>query len=122
MCGRYSLTKLDAGLLVSFNLAGPAHFRPRYNIAPGQRALVIVANHSPRLDHLGWGLVPFWAKDLIKPGFITARAESLACPPAFRTCFALRRCLILADGFYAWAQDHYGKQPIRVVLASRDTF
>jgi putative SOS response-associated peptidase YedK len=50
-----------------------------------------------------WGLIPFWAKDL-KIGYSTfnARAESLDTRAAFRDAWkARRRCLVLADGYYA---------------------
>jgi hypothetical protein len=49
----------------------------------------------------GWGLVPFWAKD-IKVGFanINAKAEGIEGKPAFREAFERRRCLVPVDNFY----------------------
>ncbi len=43
---------------------------------------------------------------------INARAESLAEKPAFREALELRRCLILADGYYEWTGSGKSKRPM----------
>jgi hypothetical protein len=60
------------------------------------------------LDVMGWGLVPFWAKD-IKVGFsnINAMAEAVDSKPAFREAFQRRRCLVPVDSFYEMGGDRY---------------
>ena len=56
-----------------------------------------------QLRTLRWGLVPSWAKD---PGIgsrmINARMETVAEKPAFKRAFAVRRCLLPADGYFEW--------------------
>ena len=42
---------------------------------------------------------------------INARSETLAEKPSFRTAFAKRRCLILADGYYEWLTEGKKKTP-----------
>src|SRR5262249_59599294 len=78
----------------------------RYNIAPTEEVLAIVAprgEHEARL--LRWGLVPSWAKDLKAGGkLINARVESVAERLPFRDLItkASRRALQIADGYYEW--------------------
>ncbi|MBI4797541.1 MAG: SOS response-associated peptidase [Desulfarculus sp.] len=106
MCGRYRQTSDLASLEARFGLQpSDLTLTPRYNLAPGQEAPVVVALEGPRLLRLmRWGLVPPWAASPAQ-GYkmINARAETLAAKPAFRGAYKSRRCLVLADGFYEWA-------------------
>lgn len=117
MCGRYTITdsrrvaeafELDA---IEADLS-----RPRYNIAPTQNVPAVLVRDGARvLVDLHWGLVPSWAKDrTIGARLINARAETLASKPSFRSAFAQRRCLIVADGFYEWARRGAAKQPMYI--------
>jgi putative SOS response-associated peptidase YedK len=101
MCGRFSLTASNEGLVNYFGLARGLALEPRYNIAPSQPvATVRVEAGERRLVLLRWGLIPFWAGDP-KIGYkmINARAETAHKAPAFRAAFRGRRCLIPASGF-----------------------
>jgi putative SOS response-associated peptidase YedK len=117
MCGRYTLaTPLDE-LVEEFRVTNVAleDIEPRYNVAPGQQAPIIVRGRDPassrggggvRLGQLRWGLVPHWVEDARPRGMhINARSETAARAPAFRDAFKRRRCLVPADGFYEWADD-----------------
>jgi putative SOS response-associated peptidase YedK len=109
MCGRYTLaTSLD-DLVEEFHVTKVllTDVHPRYNIAPGQRAPVIVRGREDvRLGELRWGLVPRWVEAARPRGMhINARSETVARAPAFRDAFQRRRCLIPADGFYEWAKQ-----------------
>jgi len=109
MCGRFSRGASATTLATQFSLFEVPAWTPRYNIAPTQEVLVVVkdpANASREARRHRWGLIPSWAKD---PGIgaqmINAQAETVATKPAFRAAFRKRRCLVLADGFYEWAQQ-----------------
>jgi putative SOS response-associated peptidase YedK len=124
MCGRYSLASADTRFRKRFGYQETSQLALRYNIAPTQdAAVVLMEREGPQLTSLRWGLIPFWAKDeSIGNKLINARSETLAEKPAFRTAFTRRRCLVLADGFYEWARDGTGRQPVRIVMADREPF
>jgi putative SOS response-associated peptidase YedK len=124
MCGRFSLKTTPDTLERIFGHAAPAGYRPRYNVAPSQEVLAIVAeNGVERPALLRWGLIPFWAKDpSIGAKLVNARAESIAEKPAFRSAFRKRRCVILADGFYEWQKRPDGKHPMWVRTGSGEPF
>jgi putative SOS response-associated peptidase YedK len=105
----------------------PGHLRstlgPRYNIAPIQSVIVVGDDGKRYLKPMRWGLIPSWAKDpRIGNQMINARAETLAEKPAFRSALKKRRCIIPADGFYEWQKLGKIKQPVRIVLKTREPF
>lgn len=103
MCGRYTQTADLKTLKERFGIRGAAPaLGPRYNIAPGQEAAVVLPGRS--LELMRWGL---------GGRLINARVET-------RRTFASRRCLIPADGFYEWSRSP--KLPYRFVLRSRGLF
>lgn len=126
MCGRYTLTSGLTILQRRFGFsAEQISLEPRYNLAPGQEAPVVICEGNNTFRMMRWGLVPFWAKEAsIGAKMINARAETLPQKPSFRKPFRERRCLILADGFYEWRKgEGKGKKiPIRFVLPSREPF
>ena len=116
MCGRFTLSSESSDLHAEFGVDPPADYRPRYNIAPTQPVLAIVAGSSGwRTATLSWGLVPHWAKDRKEAGKrINARAESLLEKPIFRDAFQTHRCLIPADGFYEWQKEGKHSRPVLI--------
>ncbi len=115
MCGRYTQTADAKTLAGRFRLAKPGvEARPRYNVAPGQSAPVVILEGGRRQGLYRWGLVPAWAKDpTVGHRMINARAETASEKPAFREPFARRRCLVPADGFYEWRRAGKQRLPIR---------
>jgi len=131
MCGRYPAThqddlvaELEAAVAGDQECAGvlatapalPAGltswWAPRWNVAPTQPALVVVARPRPTLVLMRWGLVPHWADDLRAGArMINARAETAAGSRAFREPLRRRRCLVVADGFYEWRRAGKLRQP-----------
>jgi putative SOS response-associated peptidase YedK len=139
MCGRYATAREPADLIEEFGIDWAAvdeqlapnykRFAPNYNVAPTDEVYAVVerlpkdqpadqpiAAPQRQLRVVRWGLVPSWAKDpKIGNKLINARAETLAEKPAFRRAFAVRRCLLPADGYYEWfTEDDAGrprKQP-----------
>jgi len=112
MCGRYTLTCPDEATLVQ-NLPFDEfsetriQFRPRYNIAPGQRSPVVyLRSGQPILQDAIWGLT--------RPGgglAVNARAETADRTALFRDAFRDGRCLVPADGFLEWRKEGRVNQP-----------
>ncbi|MBX3246637.1 MAG: SOS response-associated peptidase [Myxococcales bacterium] len=119
MCGRFSLGVDPDSLMDELDWvtatpdvkrAHPELWRPRYNVAPGQLALVIGRREErpPSLAWMKWGLVPHWAKaEGRRP--INARVETLRERPMFRESFLARRCLVPIDGWYEWSGEGDGR-------------
>lgn len=136
MCGRVTLTRsareiaeffaleatatpgsvpaaADRSRVAAEALSGPegGPLRPRYNIAPSQPILTVVApdRGARAFAWKRWGLVPGWARDPSMGGkLFNARAETVAEKPSFRSAFKRRRCLVVADGFYEWTPRNRG--------------
>jgi len=122
MCGRLSLFAPADHLEERFGAELAAPLTPRYNVAPRDDVAVIRAATPGTIERCRWGLIPSWADD-DATGFINARAETVERKPAFREAYRSRRCLVLADGFYEWAEVDAGpKQPYRVARVDGEPF
>jgi putative SOS response-associated peptidase YedK len=115
MCGRYASSRQPDDLIEEFEVVDdrtPAPLAADYNVAPTKEVYAVVerppSKDSPepperQLRVLTWGLVPSWAKDpSIGNRMINARMETVAEKPAFKRAFAVRRCLLPADGYFEW--------------------
>lgn len=116
MCGRYVLsTWTDVIELLGLDPEDGAWFEPRYNIAPTQRAPVLLQRDAaaPLLaEQLRWGLIPPWAKErAFGARCINARGESAHEKPSFRDAFVRRRCVVPASGFYEWRREGKARLP-----------
>jgi putative SOS response-associated peptidase YedK len=117
MCGRFNLTALPEEIADHFQLSRLPRFDASYNIVPAQKILCIVQleDKSLKAVNLFWGLVPSWSKDNKNSHhLINARAETVREKPSFRAAFHKRRCLVVATGFYEWAQNLTGKQAFHI--------
>jgi putative SOS response-associated peptidase YedK len=128
MCGRYRRTTREEELARIYHIPIPAQpdLPISYNIAPSQEVLAIRYNPETKqrsLDHLRWGLVPYWANDeKIAFKTINARAETIDTAHSFRSAFKKRRCLIPADGFYEWKRVTGGKIPYSIGMKDDSPF
>lgn len=112
MCGRYALlarTDLIKAFLDVLNIEDPP---PRYNIAPTQPILIVVAGEKQergsnlperRAMLVRWGFMPGWVKDPRDfPLLINARSETAIEKASFRAAMRHRRILVPASGFFEW--------------------
>ena len=112
MCGRFTLTTNDyravaEALDAEIGAQEASEYRPRFNVAPGDRHLIVTVEGDRRtLVAATWGFPGGAAR---RPeGHINARSETAHARPAFRDAFMRGRCAIPADGFYEWTgpKDH----------------
>ena len=125
MCGRFAFYSPHEAIVRLFHVDEAPQVEPHYNIAPTQYIAAVRADRDGRrkLSMLHWGLIPWWSKE--KSGaakLINARAETVRDKPSFRDAYRMRRCLILADGYYEWQRTTAVKQPWFIGLASGEPF
>jgi putative SOS response-associated peptidase YedK len=123
MCGRFFLARraLEIAQALGLPLSPLAEtWRPRYNIAPTQDVLAVVAGAAgPVIEPRKWGLIPHWAKDpAIGNRMINARLETLAEKPSYSRPLRSTRCVVLADGFFEWKKTPGAKIPVALTPAS----
>ncbi len=115
MCGRYASSRSPEDLVEEFEVVDnriPGPLDADYNVAPTKEVYAVVerppskeSEEPPQrqLRVLTWGLIPSWAKDpSIGNRMINARMETVAEKPAYKKAFAVRRCLLPADGYFEW--------------------
>lgn len=115
MCGRYASSRRPEDLIEEFEVVNdrtPGPLAADYNVAPTKEVYAVVerppSKDSPdpperQLRVFTWGLVPSWAKEpSIGNRMINARMETVAEKPAYKRAFAVRRCLLPADGYFEW--------------------
>jgi putative SOS response-associated peptidase YedK len=129
MCGRYSQLRSWSELVDLYRITQrttPLIVSACYNVAALQCGPVVRRGRDAAARGLGmvrWGLVPFWVKDpKASPSLINARAETVDTKPSFREAFKMRRCLVVADGFYEWMRIGDGKQPYFITVAGDRPF
>ncbi len=119
MCGRMTRYSATSELALRyFQVPVDAGFdAPRYNVAPGTDLEAFKAGEDApaAFQSMLWGFRPKRVEDGPRP--INARAEKVATSPYFRSAFAHRRCIVLADGWYEWRKTEQGKQPYYITLA-----
>jgi putative SOS response-associated peptidase YedK len=124
MCGRYTLHTEKEALAERFGFdpSALAEQAPRYNIAPTQNVLALVAGaHAREPRIMRWGLVPPFAKEIgATAQMINARVETLDRKNAFRESLRAQRCLVLADGFYEWQSGGPGGRRVPHYVARAD--
>ncbi|MEN3395932.1 SOS response-associated peptidase [Brucella melitensis] len=119
MCGRFSLTASRQELETLFGALIAEDFPPRYNIAPTQPILAILAGETPppgsnRPDRIAmlvrWGFVPAWVKDPNDwPLMFNIRSETAAEKNSFKAALSHRRALVPASGSYEWRREGRNK-------------
>jgi len=111
MCSRYTAAKDPRELAARFGAAAPPGLTPRYNLAPGQEAAVVIAAPARRMTMMRWGLLPAWARGPQAKPQVNARADTLSDKPFFRDAYRWRRALVPADGWYEWPKRGADKAP-----------
>ena len=123
MIERYSITCNAENIRERFSVDVPDFYKPHYNAAPTQLLPVVTAG-SQGVSLFYWGIPPDWAKNKsVSEKIINIKVESLREKTSLRKAMFKKRCIVLADGFYAWKK--LGKKtliPHRFVMENKQPF
>jgi putative SOS response-associated peptidase YedK len=123
MIERFSLGASSSRLAARYKTEEPT-FLPRYNGAPSQLFPVLTSESPQGFSYFYWGVAPQWAKNKsIAERLINVRVEQISEKPVLKQSLKKFRCIVAADGFYAWKK--VGKKtmiPWRFALPSKEIF
>lgn len=126
MCGRYNLDFSDPREFITrFKISSPLpknELRTSYNIAPGQKQPVIIAQSPNVAEIMLWGLIPFWEKSEKPKGLINLRDDTVLAKKWAHKYLQFQRCLVPASGFFEWAKTQEGKIPYHFKLKDKKYF
>lgn len=124
MINRYSITAAADQVATRFSVEQSSNYTPRYNASPSQLLPVITSSGRAGLSWFYWGRPPQFAHN--KPlgeKSINLSIETLQERPVLKRTVLKNRCIIPADGWYAWKK--IGKKtmvPHRFVLIDQNVF
>jgi len=103
MIERYTIHSPFPQLATRFDLEETPGYKPYYNAAPG-KLLPVITHQSPQgFSFFYWGTAPQWTKNkAVAERIINTRVEWIQEKPLLRKALMRYRCLIPANGFYAW--------------------
>jgi putative SOS response-associated peptidase YedK len=124
MVDRYSLTASAGSVAKRFSIEVPEFYKSRYNISPSQ-LLPVITNSGPQgLSWFYWGRPPQFAHNKnLAERIINLPVETLREKPTLKKTLLRHRCIIPADGWYAWKR--IGKKtliPHRFTLTDQEVF
>lgn len=124
MIERYSITASAGKLEQRFGADVLDTYSPNFNAAPTQLLPVITAASPQGISTFYWGTSPEWSKNkTLSEKIINIRSESILEKPVLKKRMMKNRCIVPADGFYAWKK--IGKKtsiPYRLVANDQDLF
>ena len=123
MVSRYSLTANAEQVAKRFSVEVNEGYKPSFNAAP-THLMPVITQGSHGISVFYWGATPSWAnKKPLGEKIINTALEALDEKPVLGKKMRTQRCLIPADGYYAWKR--IGKRafvPYRVTLLDRELF
>lgn len=124
MIDRYSITASSSKIQERFKAEVLDNFSPKFNAAP-THLLPVITNDAPQgVSTFYWGTSPEWSNNkALSEKIINVTAESIGEKNVLKKSLMKTRCLIPADGFYAWKK--VGKKtaiPYRFVVTDQEIF
>lgn len=124
MIDRYSIAASKAKIHERFHSDVLDNYAPNYNASPTQLLPVIMHTSPQGVSTFYWGNLPKWSKNkALAEKIINVHAETILEKTALKRSMMKTRCIVPADGFYAWKK--IGKKttvPYRFVLTDTDLF
>ena len=124
MIERYSITASPEKLEKRFRTDVLDTYSPNFNAAPTHLLPVITTISPQGISTFYWGTSPAWSKNkTLSEKIINIRTESIPEKPMLKKGLMKNRCIVPADGFYAWRK--VGRKtsiPYRLVTNDQDLF
>jgi putative SOS response-associated peptidase YedK len=104
----------------------PKGVRPRYNVSPTlSQPVILNRDGSRQIEVMKWGFIPAGAKDtsaVFRYKTFNARSEGILEKPTWMKSIRTQRCLVPANGFYAWKETSTGSRPFYIHLTDVSLF
>jgi len=122
MGDRYTLTASSESLQERFVVEITEAYKPKYNAAPTQ-LLPTITQGSKGISFFYWGVSPEFSKNRsIATKLLYVPAEQITEKASYKRLLKSARCIIPADGFYAWKKvSKKNKIPYRFVFNNNET-
>src|SRR5436189_6127587 len=108
-------------MAVQFSVEVPSYYQPHYNAAPSQLLPIITSGKPKGVSLFYWGIPPNQSKNkVVSERIINLRSEVILDKPVYRKAIQSSRCIVPADGFYAWKR--IGKKtttPYRIAMRDK---
>ena len=120
----YSVASEPQLIAEHFDVKVDANYKPTYNAHPTNSLPVITSVHPEDLSYYHWGINPGFTKSKgVSAKLLYAPIEDITNKPSLRKNLAHQRCVIIADGFYAWQEvAKKEKIPYRFHLQNNSLF
>lgn len=101
----FSIASNAETLAERFHIEVNDHYTPSYNAKPSNLLPVITSQEPTSLSHFFWGINPSFSKSRgVSDKLLYAPIEHVLTKPSLKKSLQRQRCVILADGFYAWKE------------------
>lgn len=124
MVNRYSIAATSEAISDRFRVDATAAYKPQFNAAPTHLLPVITQQSQIGLSFFYWGAPPSWANQKpLAERIINTKVEAFPDKSVIRKKLVAHRCLIPADGFFAWKRiSKKGTIPYRFTLRDNSLF
>ena len=124
MVNRYSIAATSEAISDRFRVDATAAYKPQFNAAPTHLLPVITQQSQIGLSFFYWGAPPSWANQKpLAERIINTKVEAFPDKSVIRKKLVAHRCLIPADGFFAWKRiSKKGTIPYRFTLKDNSLF
>lgn len=124
MPSSYSIASSAKVIEEYFNVEVTGQYKEKYNASPTKLLPVITAENPDGLSFFYWGINPAFVKNhSVSEKLIFAPVDQILNKASLRKNLKTQRCVIIADGFYAWKSiSKKEKIPYRFHLADKSPF
>lgn len=107
-----------------FHIAVADQYNKSYNAQPSDLLPVITSQNPEGLSFFYWGINPSFTKSRgVSNKLLYAPVEDILTKPSLKKALQLKRCVIIADGFYNWKDiAKKEKVPYRFHLQNNSLF